>query len=123
MHGWSRIRETPMKIREIDCPEIKFPLADLLHSSYRSEQPDSDIETSKNAENEVRGGQAMKHLILSFLLFMALCLPVLAGNGQGQTQNGQSTRAAPGPVAGTGLVAAVGCGVYWIVRRRRRHIK
>jgi hypothetical protein len=40
----------------------------------------------------------MKRLVLSFLLFMALCMPVLAGNGQGQNGNGQGngTRAAPG---------------------------
>jgi hypothetical protein len=65
----------------------------------------------------------MKRLVLSFLLFMALCMPVLAGNGQGQNGNGQGngTRAAPGPVVGAGLpVMAVGYGVYWLVRRRRR---
>jgi hypothetical protein len=72
----------------------------------------------------------MKHLVLSFLLFVALCMPVLAGqgqngNGQGQNGNGQGngTRAAPGPVVGAGLpVIAVGYGVYWLVRRRRRQI-
>jgi hypothetical protein len=71
----------------------------------------------------------MKHLLLSFMLFMTFCLPVLAGNGQGQNgngqgQNGNGIRAAPGPVAGAGLpVMAVGYGVYWLVRRRRRQIK
>jgi len=67
----------------------------------------------------------MKQLALSFLLFMSLCMPVLAGNGQGQNGNGQGngTRAAPGPVVGAGLpVIAVGYGVYWLVRRRRRQI-
>jgi hypothetical protein len=92
----------------------------------QSEQPNRDIETSKMLKiSEVRCGRAMKHLILSFLLFMALCLPVLAGNGQGQNNNSQGgTRAAPGPVVGTGLpvIMAVGYGVYWLVRRRRRQI-
>ena len=69
----------------------------------------------------------MKHLILSFLLFMALCLPVLAGNGQGQNGNGQGnghgTRAAPGPVVGAGLpVMAIGYGVDRLVRPRRRQV-
>lgn len=31
-----------------------------------------------------------------------------------------TTRGVPGPIAGAGLpVLAVGCGVYWLVRRRR----
>jgi hypothetical protein len=49
----------------------------------------------REKSRKVGHGRAMKHLILSFLLFMALCLPVLAGNqgqngnGQGQNGNGQ----------------------------------
>jgi hypothetical protein len=70
----------------------------------------------------------MKNLILSAALFAALCLPALAQNQNGQGQNnnnqgGNNYRGAPGPIAGAGLpVIAVGFGVYWLIKRRRRKV-
>jgi hypothetical protein len=43
------------------------------------------------------------------------------GNCNQQGNNQQNTRGAPGPIAGGGLpVLAVGYGVYWLIKRRRR---
>ena len=43
------------------------------------------------------------------------------GNGQGQNGQGNNVSGAPGPIAGAGLpVLAVGYGVYWLIKRRRR---
>ena len=71
----------------------------------------------------------MKSLLLSFVLFTALCLPGLAGNGQGQNGNGQGQNGngnvydVPGPIAAAGLpVIAVDFGVYWLIKRRRRKV-
>jgi hypothetical protein len=67
----------------------------------------------------------MKNLVLVAALFAALCLPALAQNGQGQNNNNQGNRVrgVPGPIAGAGLpVIAIGFGVYWLVKRRRRKI-
>ena len=67
----------------------------------------------------------MKNLILSAALVAALCLPALAQNGQGQNNNnqGRQVRGVPGPIAGAGLpVIAVGYGVYWLIKRRRRKV-
>lgn len=67
--------------------------------------------------------------VLAAVLFAAvLTFSASAGNGQGQdgnsqgqNQQGGSTRGAPGPVAGVGLmsVAVVG-GYIWLVRRKRQ---
>jgi hypothetical protein len=73
----------------------------------------------------------MKNLTLSAALFAALCLPALAQNGQGGNNNNQGGnnnnqggyRGVPGPIAGAGLpVIAVGYGVYWLIKRRRRKV-
>jgi hypothetical protein len=70
----------------------------------------------------------MKNLVLVAALFAALCLPTLAGNGQGQNGNGQGQNGGnvygvPGPIAGAGLpVIAIGFGVYWLIKRRRRKV-
>ena len=69
--------------------------------------------------------------MFSFVLLVALCLPALArdhdgnyGNhwGCGDSRDSSSDfRGVPGPVAGAGLpIIAVGYGVYWLIRRRRR---
>lgn len=48
--------------------------------------------------------------------------PSSACNGNGNCANAPGqTKGAPGPLAGAGLpVLAVGYGVYWLVKRRRR---
>ncbi|MGV7217567.1 hypothetical protein [Bradyrhizobium sp. UFLA05-112] len=55
---------------------------------------------------------------------LALGIPNVANaqNSQGQNNNDQGgARGAPGPIAGAGLpILAVGYGVYWLVRRRRK---
>jgi hypothetical protein len=44
-----------------------------------------------------------------------------AQNSQGQDNNSQGVRGAPGPIAAAGLpILAVGYGVYWLVKRRRK---
>jgi hypothetical protein len=44
-----------------------------------------------------------------------------AGNNQDGNSQGGYIRGAPGPVAGAGLpVLAVGYGVYWLIKRRRK---
>jgi hypothetical protein len=45
----------------------------------------------------------------------------MAGNGQGQNNQGNGYSGAPGPIAGAGLpVLAIGYGIYWLVKRRRK---
>jgi hypothetical protein len=73
----------------------------------------------------------MKNLISVVALFAALCLPALGQNGQGGNNNNQGGnnnnqggyRGVPGPIAGAGLpIIAVGFGVYWLIKRRRRKV-
>ena len=68
-------------------------------------------------------------LTIAAAVLLATSLSALAGNGQGQNNNNQGQNngghyGAPGPIAGAGLpilaVGAVGYGIYWFVRRRRR---
>lgn len=59
---------------------------------------------------------------LAFAL-MIVPPPALACNGGGNCENapGHNIRGAPGPIAGAGLpVLAIGYGVYWLVKRRRK---
>jgi hypothetical protein len=43
------------------------------------------------------------------------------GGGGGNNQGGGGLGGAPGPVLGAGLpVLAVGAGIYWVVRRRKK---
>ena len=66
----------------------------------------------------------MKNLALSAALFAALCLPALAQNGQGQSNNnqGRHVRGVPRPGAGLPVIAVGvgGFGVYWLIKRRPR---
>jgi hypothetical protein len=58
------------------------------------------------------------------LAFTAMLVgaPASACNGNGNCSNAPGQlRGAPGPIAGAGLpVLAVGYGVYWLVKRRRK---
>jgi hypothetical protein len=69
-------------------------------------------------------------LKLLFALFLAILVgaPIgyiaygsHQGGGSPTSGTGGSTHAVPGPLAGAGLpVIAIGYGVYWLVKRRRR---
>jgi hypothetical protein len=66
----------------------------------------------------------MKAVLSPMLLLVALSVPALAQNNQGQNNNNQGhhVRGAPGPLMGAGLpVLLIGGGiVYWIVRRKKK---
>lgn len=70
--------------------------------------------------------KAAMDLVLAAALCGALMLPVSvsACNGNGNCENAPGHNkfsGAPGPVLGAGLpVLAIGYGVYWLVKRRRR---
>ena len=56
---------------------------------------------------------------------MVVASPVLACNDKGNCANEpghtKKVSGAPGPIAGAGLpVLAIGYGVYWLVKRRRK---
>ncbi len=63
------------------------------------------------------------------LALTIVALPANACNGGGNCENapgrdppGHRVSGAPGPVAGAGLpVLAIGYGVYWLAKRRRKH--
>jgi hypothetical protein len=60
----------------------------------------------------------MKTSVLLLVLFTALSLPSMVQSATPTTTN---VRPAPGPIAGAGLpVLAIGYGVYWLVKRRRK---
>jgi hypothetical protein len=78
----------------------------------------------------------MKRLIVSSTLLVALCMPAMVqggnnmgGNNMGGNNNnmggnngGNHLHGVPGPIAGAGLpIIAVGCGLYWLIRRRKRN--
>ena len=61
---------------------------------------------------------------LAFAL-MTVAPPALACNDNGNCANApgqqRGVHGAPGPIAGAGLpVLAIGYGVYWLVKRRRK---
>ena len=62
---------------------------------------------------------------LAFTLMIS-APPALACNGNGNCENAPghnkyNVSGAPGPVAGAGLpMLAIGYGVYWLVKRRRK---
>ena len=63
----------------------------------------------------------MKSLFIPVVLLLALSVPALAQDNQGQNNDNQGVRGAPGPLAGAGLpVLLIGAGIYWMVRRKKR---
>jgi hypothetical protein len=66
----------------------------------------------------------MKALLATIALLIVLMSPAFADNGLGNNGKGKGDggpRGAPGPVLGAGLpVLAVGYGVYWVIRRRKK---
>ena len=63
-------------------------------------------------------------LALAFTLII-FASPTLACNGNGNCENApgqvKKTQGAAGPIAGAGLpILAIGYGVYWLVKRRRK---
>ncbi|MGX9429609.1 MULTISPECIES: hypothetical protein [Bradyrhizobium] len=59
------------------------------------------------------------------LALTAMPPPAQACNDRGNCENApgqnKNVSAAPGPIAGAGLpILAVGYGVYWLIRRRRK---
>ena len=64
----------------------------------------------------------MKNMFLPVILLLALGVPALAQNNQGQNNNNHGgVRGAPGSIVGAGLpILLVGGGIYWLVRRRNR---
>jgi len=64
----------------------------------------------------------MKNILTAIVASTILISPAFAQNqGGNQGGNNQGAYRAPGPIAGASLpVLAVGFGVYWLVRRRRK---
>jgi hypothetical protein len=68
------------------------------------------------------GGIDFMKTVIPMLLLLALSVPAMAQNQNGQGGNNQgSVRPAPGPLMGAGLlpVLLVGGGIYWLVRRKK----
>jgi hypothetical protein len=69
-------------------------------------------------------GTPMKNIFMAIVASTILISPAFAQNNQGGGGNnnqGGGFHGAPGPIAGASLpVLAVGLGVYWLVRRRRK---
>ena len=75
----------------------------------------------------MRGDTVVKKFTLAFAFLAALSLPALADRDDGKRwgdrdRDGRDhVHGAPGPIAGAGLpILAVGYGVYWLVKRRRK---
>jgi hypothetical protein len=69
-------------------------------------------------------GLMMKSLFIPMVLLLALSVPASAQDNQGQNNDDQGARGAPGPLAGAGLpVLLIGAGVYLMVRRKKGQVK
>jgi hypothetical protein len=69
----------------------------------------------------------MKTLLAAAALSLVVGLPALAdrddrgGDRDRDRDRGHEVHGAPGPIAGAGLpFLAVGYGVYWLIKRRRK---
>jgi hypothetical protein len=64
----------------------------------------------------------VKNILVAIVASTILISPAFADNDRGRgDDNGHHFHGAPGPIAGASLpVLAVGFGVYWLVRRRRK---
>jgi len=69
----------------------------------------------------------MKTAFSAALLSLMIALPALAdrddrgGDRDWDRDRGHEAHGAPGPIAGAGLpFLAVGYGVYWLIKRRRK---
>jgi hypothetical protein len=64
----------------------------------------------------------MKSLLIPMVILLALSVPALAQNNQGNQNNqGEGVRGAPGPLTGAGLpLLLIGGGIYLMVRRGKR---
>jgi hypothetical protein len=64
----------------------------------------------------------MKSLLIPMVILLALSVPALAQNSQGNQNNqGEGVRGAPGPLMGAGLpLLLIGGGIYLMVRREKR---
>ena len=67
----------------------------------------------------------MKVIVAAAAVSAFLLSPALAhedqGNHYGWFKEGHKYSGAPGPIAGAGLpILAIGYGVYWFVKRRRK---
>ena len=64
----------------------------------------------------------MKSLLIPMVILLALSVPALAQNNQGNQNNqGEGVRGAPGPLMGAGLpLLLIGGGIYLMVRRGKR---
>ena len=69
----------------------------------------------------------MRKVFLSSVFAFVMLSPVLACNGGGNCPNAPGhnkvadMHGVPGPIAGAGLpILAVGYGIYWLVKRRRK---
>jgi hypothetical protein len=63
----------------------------------------------------------MKTLLTVTILSIMLGLPALADRDDRDGDRDGGLHGAPGPIAGAGLpVLAIGYGVYWLIKRRRK---
>jgi len=88
------------------------------------------VESKETARQRKGGPMTLPGWVLAIFVGMAAAVPagvyftvsLFFPPDQSYTYVGQGTyRGAPGPIAGAGLpILAVGYGVYWMIKRRRK---